>query len=91
MKPTVGVEHSAAPVPRRKVGQAISMRIIDVQQAIEEYQAACENLYRHELALHDAHQTGVDIWVAAAADRLHEAVVRRDRAAAALDMLQASA
>ena len=67
------------------------MRIIDVQNAIEEYQASCEDLYRHELALHDANQTRVDTWIAAAADRLHEAVVRRDRAAAALDMLQASA
>lgn len=31
-------------------------------------------LYEAELALHCAHQTGVDAWIAAASDRLHEAV-----------------
>jgi hypothetical protein len=67
------------------------MRIIDVQQAIEEYQASCEDLYRHEIALHDANQTQVDSWIRAAADKLHDAVLRRDRAAAALDQLQATA
>ena len=67
------------------------MRIIDVQKAIEEYQASCEDLYRHEIALHDANQTQVDSWIQAAADKLHDAVVRRDRAAAALDQLQATA
>lgn len=67
------------------------MQIIDVQKAVEEYEDACADLYRHECALHDAHQTHVDSWVRAAADRLHDAVVRRDRAAAALDMRRASA
>ena len=67
------------------------MQIIDVQQAIEEYRASCEDLYRHECALHDANQTQVDSWIRAAADRLHDAVVRRDQAAQALDHLQATA
>jgi hypothetical protein len=31
-------------------------------------------LYEAEWALHCAHQTGVDAWIAAASDRLHEAV-----------------
>jgi hypothetical protein len=40
---------------------------------------ACERasrrLYDAEVALHIARQTGVDEWVSAAADRLHDAVV----------------
>jgi hypothetical protein len=36
---------------------------------------AASRLHNAELALHDARQTGVDAWIAAAADRLHEAVV----------------
>lgn len=35
---------------------------------------AAAQLYRAEQALHDAHQTHVDAWITAAADRLHEAV-----------------
>jgi hypothetical protein len=31
-------------------------------------------LYEAEVALHIAHQTGVDCWIQAAADRLHEAL-----------------
>jgi hypothetical protein len=37
-------------------------------------ETAC-HLYDAEVALHIAHQTGVDSWISAAADRLHEAVV----------------
>lgn len=44
---------------------------------------AASELYHAELALHDAHQTGVDAWIAAAADHLHKAVERylRERGA----------
>jgi hypothetical protein len=35
---------------------------------------AARRLYRAELALHDAHATHDDAWIAAAADRLHEAL-----------------
>ena len=35
---------------------------------------AC-HLYDAECALHAAHQSGVDDWIAKAAERLHEAVV----------------
>lgn len=37
--------------------------------------AAERRLYDAEIALHVAHQTHVDAWIAAAAERLHEAVV----------------
>jgi cellobiose-specific phosphotransferase system component IIA len=37
-------------------------------------EAAAEHLYQAELALHDAHMTHEDLWIAAAADRLHEAI-----------------
>lgn len=37
--------------------------------------AAAARLFRAEIALHDAHQTHVDCWIAAAGDRLHEALV----------------
>jgi hypothetical protein len=40
-------------------------------------------LYEAECALHCAHQTGVDAWIAAASDRLHEAVCAHLRAPAA--------
>jgi hypothetical protein len=37
-------------------------------------QFAARRLYEAELALHAARQSGVDHWIAAAADRLHDAV-----------------
>jgi hypothetical protein len=37
-------------------------------------------LYQAELAVHDAHQTHVDEWIAAAHDRLHLAVGRYEAA-----------
>lgn len=38
-------------------------------------QDAARHLYEAEVALHIAHQSHVDAWIAAAADRLHDAVV----------------
>ena len=35
---------------------------------------AARRLFQAELALHDAHTTHDDAWIAAAADRLHEAI-----------------
>ena len=35
---------------------------------------AAQRLYQAEVALHDAHTTHVDAWIAAAADRLHDAI-----------------
>ena len=37
-------------------------------------EAAAQRLYDCECALHAARSTGVDEWIAAAADRLHKAV-----------------
>jgi hypothetical protein len=42
-----------------------------------EFDAASHQLFRCEQALHEARQTGVDQWIAAAADRLHEALLRQ--------------
>jgi hypothetical protein len=36
---------------------------------------AGRRLHEAEIALHDAHQSRVDCWIAAACDRLHNAVV----------------
>jgi hypothetical protein len=45
--------------------------------------AAAQHLYEAECALHTAHQSHVDAWIAAASDRLHEAVVEHLAAEAA--------
>ena len=37
--------------------------------------AAARRMYDAECALHIAHQSGVDQWVRAAGDRLHDAIV----------------
>jgi hypothetical protein len=46
--------------------------------------SAAVRLHCAELALHDAHQTHVDAWISAAADRLHDAVVLYTQTQAAL-------
>jgi hypothetical protein len=46
----------------------------NVVTAQERVAAAADAMYRAELALHDAFQAHVDAWVAAAYDRLHEAI-----------------
>jgi hypothetical protein len=38
-------------------------------------EAAAQRLYDSECALHAAHAAGIDEWITAAADRLHEALV----------------
>lgn len=53
----------------------------DYEVALSDYEASCAQLYRSEQALHDAHQTGVDAWIRAAADRLHESLLHEMRAA----------
>lgn len=42
----------------------------------DERRTASEALYAAENALHAARQSGIDSWIKAAGDRLHEAVVR---------------
>jgi hypothetical protein len=61
----------------------------DYERARAEYDAASVELYRSELALHDAHQSGVDAWVQAANDHLHRALMRHYRAQAALEPISA--
>ena len=39
------------------------------------FDVAAQAMYDAEVALHIARQAGVDAWVAAAYDRLHEAIV----------------
>ena len=46
-------------------------------------ETAARRMYDAEVALHIAHQTGVDEWVSAAADRLHDAIVAHRNAHAA--------
>jgi hypothetical protein len=45
--------------------------------------AAAKHLYEAECALHTAHQSHVDKWIAAASDRLHEAMAEHLAAEAA--------
>lgn len=45
-------------------------------------ECASRALYEAETALHTARQTGVDPWIRAAADRLHEAILRYELARA---------
>jgi hypothetical protein len=47
-------------------------------------EAAARRMYDAEVALHIARQTGVDYWVQAASDRLHEAIVAYRHALQAL-------
>jgi hypothetical protein len=37
---------------------------------------AARELYAAELALHDAHRSGIDSWISAAGDHLHRALQR---------------
>lgn len=50
------------------------------QQAVAARDAAAHDLYEAELALHDAHQTGVDEWITAAHRHLHNAIVAHSAA-----------
>jgi hypothetical protein len=50
------------------------------EQAVAAMHHAAQALYRAEVALHDAHQTHVDDWIAAAQDHLHLAVAEHTAA-----------
>lgn len=54
-------------------------------------QAAAQHLYDAECALHIAHQSHVDAWIAAAADRLHEAVIEHLAAQADTELPESAA
>jgi hypothetical protein len=49
---------------------------------VEARDVAAQALFRAEIALHDAHGTGVAEWITAAHIRLHQAVLRYEAAAA---------
>jgi hypothetical protein len=68
----------------------ITQTITDLtyEQAVAARNHAARALYQAELALHDAHQTRVDQWIAAAHDRLHVAVGRYGAADALLSCLR---
>ena len=68
----------------------ITQTIIDLtyEQAVAARNHAARALYQAELALHDAHQTRVDQWIATAQDRLHVAVGRYEAADALLSCLR---
>ena len=68
----------------------ITQTIIDLtyEQAVAARNHAARALYQAELALHDAHQTRVDKWIAAAHDRLHVAVGRYEAADELLSCLR---
>lgn len=51
-----------------------------VSAADERLHAAERCMYDAEIALHIAHQTHVDEWIAAAADKLHDAIVEHTEA-----------
>jgi hypothetical protein len=51
---------------------------------VEEWvRAAARHLFDAECALHVARQSQVDAWIAAASDRLHDAVLEHDQALSA--------
>jgi hypothetical protein len=43
-------------------------------QAQDRVHSAADVLYAAECAFHDAHQTRIDAWIKAAADKLHDAI-----------------
>jgi hypothetical protein len=57
---------------------------VDSVDADARIRRAAVHLYEAECALHVAHQTHVDAWISAAADRLHESVVEHLAALAAV-------
>lgn len=54
-------------------------------QAQDRLHDAADLLYAAECAFHDAHQTHVDAWIKAAADKLHDAIATHLAAVAASD------
>ena len=58
------------------------------EQAVAAMDNAAHALYNAEVALHDAHQTHVDDWIAAAQDHLHRAVAEHSAAVARASSLR---
>ena len=58
------------------------------EQAVAAMGDAARALYDAEVALHDAHQTHIDQWIAAAQDHLHLAVAEHSAAVARVSHLR---
>lgn len=54
--------------------QTAQMQTTVVDRISDPAEEAARRLYNAEVALHAAHASRVDAWIAAAADRLHEAI-----------------
>jgi hypothetical protein len=61
---------------RRSPDSAVADRAAPVDAAV----VSAGHLFDAECALHVARQSHVDAWIAAASDRLHEAVLEHDQA-----------
>jgi hypothetical protein len=46
-------------------------------------ESAAQRVHEHEVALHAARQSGVDVWISAVAERLHDCIVEHSEALAA--------
>lgn len=57
-----------------RVITTVSDRVSEGERAQDPVHSAADLLYAAECAFHDAHQTHVDAWIRAAADKLHDAV-----------------
>lgn len=66
-----------------RVITTVSDRASETEQAQNRVHSAADLLYRAECACHDAHQTHVDAWIMAAADKLHAAIALHLAAVAA--------
>jgi hypothetical protein len=58
------------------------------EQAVAAMGNAARALYNAEVALHDAHQTHIDQWIAAAQDHLHLAVAEHSAAVARVSRMR---
>ena len=58
---------------------------IDRTHADSRVRSAAQHVYDAECALHAARQAHVDAWIAAAGDKLHEAIVEHLQALETLD------
>jgi hypothetical protein len=71
-----------------QTGQALTRAHVPAtasSRLVEEWvQLAAGHLYDAECALHVARQSHVDAWIAAASDRLHDALAEHDQALSAL-------
>jgi hypothetical protein len=77
-RPCTGLQQTGLPLTRTEVPAVASSR-----RAEDWVRAAAGNLFDAECALHVARQSHVDAWIAAASDRLHDAVLEHDQALSA--------